>query len=225
MTRFKSCGNKRLRGGFSLLETMGVLTGVLMLASVSLPAVNSLANQTARVGAANLLLEAFEQARVSALSNGTNAYIGFANENLFPERDSEYPYRAFVIFRDRKDSDPGSGQFVPLSRWQFLPKNISFKRERFSIVGAPPAGVPYALALSDMSIPRLKTGDRVPVVVFGPNGSIQNPSQPNELRLFLYQGFFSNGRDNLASRSTGWFERVTLQRSTGRAQLDVTTTE
>ncbi len=202
---------------------MGVLSGVLMLASISLPAVNSLANQMARAGAANLLLEAFEQARSSALSNGTSAYIGFANESLFPERGSEYPYRAFIIFRDRKDGESGSGQFVPLSRWQFLPRNVSFKRERFSIVGDPSASAPYALELSDTSIPRLKAGDRMPAVVFSPYGNIENPSQANELRLFLYEGYFAYGKDNLKSQNTGWFERISLQRSTGRAQLDVTT--
>ncbi len=225
MTRFKSSGNKRLRAGFSLLETMGVLTGVAMFASISLPAVNSLVNQSARAGAANLLLEAFEQARVSALSSGSNTYVGFANEILFPESDSEYPYRAFIIFRDRKDTDPGNGQFVALSRWQFLPKNISFKRERFSIVGAPPGSAPYALTLTDASIPRLKVGDRMPVVAFSSYGTIENPIQANELRLFLYQGFFSNGRENPTSQNTGWFDHISLQRSTGRAQLDVTTIE
>lgn len=209
--------------GFSLIEMLGVIAILITLATLSLPTLSALSNQAGRKGAVNLLLNTFEQARVAALTSGCTTYIGFANELLFNQAGSEYPYRAFVVFRERTDTDSPGGTYVQLTRWLFLPKNISFKRERFSVVGNPATTVPYPLTLADNSISMLKAGDQIPALAFGPTGTIQNPTGSSDLRLFIYEGFFANNQDNFKSRNATYFERISFQRFTGRAQLDITT--
>ena len=213
----------RCNRGFTLIEMLSVIAILITLATLSLPTLSSLSNQAGRKGAVNLLLGTFEQARVAALTSGSTTYIGFANELLFNQPGSEYPYRAFVVFRDRTDTDTVGGTYVQLTRWMFLPKNISFKRERFSVVGNPSATVPYLLTLTDNSIAHLKVGDQIPAIAFNSTGTIQNPTGANDLHLFIYEGFFANNQDNFKSRDRTYFERISFQRFTGRAQLDITT--
>ncbi len=207
--------------GFSLIELLAVITIIVIMASMSVPVLTSLSNQSGRKGAVNILLNSFEQARVTALSNGVNAYVGFANETAFPASDSPYPYRAFILFRDRTDDDPGTGQYIALTKWTLLPKNISFKSERYSVVGDP-SFVPHTVT-SDGSIPIVGNGTALPAIVFSPSGSIQNPTNTADLKLYIYEGFFALGKDNFISPNRTFFERLSFRRFTGRAELDITT--
>lgn len=204
---------------FSLLELLAVLLVIVILSAVAAPSLMQIANTAGRKGAVNVILNAFEQARVSALTSGTNAYVGFADDN-FP--DANLQYRAFIIFRSSTSDDPASaGNYIALTKWETLPKNISFKSENNSIVAA------YTLSLTDDSLPKLSSGTSLPCIVFNSTGAIQQPTNSNMLQLFIYEGFFSNGQDNFTrsaqSSATALFERITFSRFTGRAHLDVTT--
>lgn len=209
--------------GFSLIELLAVICILAIMAAMSAPVLTSLSNQSGRKGAVNILLNSFEQARVTALSNGVNAYVGFANETAFPASDSPYPYRAFILFRDRTDEDPGTGQYVAMTKWMLLPKNISFKRERYSVIGDPSLSVPHTV-ISDGSIPKVGNGTALPAIVFSPSGSIQNPTNTADLKLYIYEGFFASGKDNFISPNRTFFERLSFRRFTGRAELDITQT-
>lgn len=204
--------------GFSLLELLAVIMIITILAAVSAPSLMQISNSAARKGAVNVLLNAFEQARVAALTSGTNTYVGFADKN-FP--NSSMRYRAFIIFRNAQTDDPpSSGNYIPLTKWEPLPQKISIKTEPNSLVEG------YELPLTDNSIPFYNSGDSLPCLVFNSTGAIQQPADSNKLQLFIYEGFFANGQDNFtrdAQNMTGaLFERITFSRFTGRAQLDIT---
>lgn len=205
--------------GFSLLEMLTVIVIISILAAVSAPSLMQISNSAARKGAVNVLLNAFEQARVAALTSGTNTYVGFADEN-FP--NSAMRYRAFIIFRNAQTDDPASaGNYIPLTKWEPLPQKISIKTEPNSLVEG------YQLPLTDNSIPYYGNGATLPCLVFNSTGAIQQPADSDKLQLFIYEGFFANGQDNFtrnAQTSSGaLFERITFSRFTGRAQLDITT--
>ncbi len=194
-----------------------VLVLITILTAVAAPALLSISNSAGRKAGVNTLLNAFEQARVAALTSGTNTYVGFADMD-FPVESMRY--RAFIIFRSAAPDEVLNTEYVALSRWEMLPKNISLKSEPSSLVGA------YRLTLSDSSIPRLSSGDSMPCLVFNSSGAITQPAAAANLQVFLYEGYFAGGQDNFVrkaqSGSAALFERISFSRFTGRAQLDIT---
>jgi len=191
---------------------------VVILAAVSAPSLMQISNSAGRKGAVNVLLNAFEQARVAALTSGENTYVALADEN-FPNPGLRF--RAFIIFRDASADEPGTGDYVVLTKWETLPRNISIKSEPNSLVEG------YDLTLTDSSIPNYNAGELLPCLVFNSAGAIQQPANPDKLQLFIYEGFFANNQDNFtrdAQSSAGaLFERIRFSRFTGRAQLDIST--
>jgi len=219
--------NSRPRA-FSLVELLVVVSIMAILAALSLPSIQNITGSTGRRGAVNVLLSTFEQARAAALESGANTYVGFADQN-FP--DETLRYRAFLVFRDRTEDDvPAAGDpdatlYVPLTKWEALPRKISIKSEPLSIVGD------YLLVLSDNSLPKLTGGQSLPVLAFNTAGGLQSVHSANKMRLFIYEGFYANGQDNFSRQaafqrsSAGLFERISFSRYTGRARLDVATTQ
>jgi prepilin-type N-terminal cleavage/methylation domain-containing protein len=203
--------------GFTLLEILTVVTVMAILTAISLPAINSMSNATGRQGAADTLLNVFEQARITALTNGVNSYVGFADESC-SQLGTDFPYHAYIIFRDRVDSDPAGVQYVPVTKWMFLPKNISFKKNNCtSLFEDTNAVVPVPAN----NLPQLADGAALPAIVYTPTGSIRTPSNPENLRLYLYEGVFVNNRETLMSKNSTYFDRITFQRFTGRAEMDL----
>lgn len=199
-----------------------------ILAALSLPSIQNITGSTGRRGAVNVLLNTFEQARATALETGANTYVAFADRN-FP--DEALRYRAFLVFRDRTEDDvPAAGEpnatvYVPLTQWESLPRKISIKSEPLSIVDD------YRLVLPDNSLPKISAGQSVPVLAFNTAGGLQSVHNASKMRLFIYEGFFANGQDNFFRQAAfqrsnaGLFERITFSRYTGRARLDVATTQ
>ncbi|MDR0534600.1 MAG: prepilin-type N-terminal cleavage/methylation domain-containing protein [Verrucomicrobiales bacterium] len=204
--------------GFTLLETLTVVSVMAILMATALPAINSMSNSTGRQGAVNTLLNAFEQARIAALTNGVNAYVGFADQSL-SQLGTDFPYHAYIIFRDRVDSDPAGVQYVAVTKWMFLPKNISFKRDCTSLFQDGTA----VLSIPSGNLPQLNSGASLPSIVYTPTGAIRTPSNPANLCLYLYEGVFANNRDTLMTKNSTYFDRITFQRFTGRAEMDLAT--
>jgi len=207
--------NKR---AFTLLETLTVVTVMAILMTAALPAINSMSNATGRQGAVNTLLNVFEQARITALSNGVNSYVGFADQSL-SQLGNDFPYHAYIIFRDRVDSDPAGVQYVAVTKWMFLPKNISFKKDCTSLFQDGTAVVPVPAN----NLPQLANGASLPAIVYTHTGAIKTPSKTESLCLYLYQGVFTNNRDMLMTKNSTYFDRITFQRFTGRAETDLAT--
>jgi len=198
---------------------------VVILAAVSAPSLMQISNSAGRKGAVNVLLNAFEQARVAALTSGENTYVGFATELNF-DAPSDYLYRAFIIFRDSSvdEKSNGAGNYIVLSKWEFLPKNIYFKEERLTIVGDE-NGALHTVTIDD-SIPGLSSGRAMPVIEFNDFGAVAAPVRASRndppISLFISENFYTASNPQ-GQQTGGYFERISFSRFTGRAQLDITT--
>lgn len=210
--------------GFSILELLVVVAVIAIMMSLLAPAVAGFSSTAGRRGAVNILMNTFEQARVAALESGQTVYVGFADAE-FPLEDMRYA--AFIVFRDATDdektADPGR-TYVVLKKWTQLPKRVAFKTGTSSLVDGTPkdcSGLSGELGSALAS-----WNEKVPVLAFNSSGAVDQPS--NNLRVFLYEGFFANGKDNITRNHASQqgagtlFEQISVSRYTGRAQLDIT---
>lgn len=203
---------------FSLIELLAVMAVIAVMTSLIAPAVSGFSSTAGRRGAVNILMNTFEQARVAALESGQNVYVGFADAD-FPVPDMRYA--AFTVFRDTTEEEinAGKGNFVVLKKWTRLPKNVSIKRVANSLVPMS-GGQTFAGLASEQSTSM--RDETMPVITFNNAGSVSGGGNP--LQIFIYDGYFGNNQDNFTRNSSDLFEKITLSRYTGRAQLDVTST-
>jgi len=214
---------------FSLVELVVVIGVIALMTSMLLPSIAGFSSTAGRRGAVNIVMNTFEEARVAALESGQNVYVAFADSD-FPI--SEMRYSAFMVFRDATDEekDPnGDGNtsdgqpYVILKKWTRLPKNIAFKRINNSLV--PTGGGQTTFSGLKTLMPSTQQDDTFPVLTFNSSGVVSGgPTPPNPIQIFLYEGYYGNGQDNFTRNAGDLFEKITLSRYTGRAQLDVTTT-
>lgn len=213
----------RKRAGFSLLEMLVVVAVIAIMMALMLPAIAGFSSTAGRRGAVNILMNTFEQARVAAIESGQTVYVGFADAD-FPVEDMRYA--AFVVFREATDEEKTSGKsYVVLKKWTRLPKSIAFKNTSKSLVGADELKKSFAGLASLMG--SAQSDERFPCVAFNSSGAVEEPA--NNLRVFLYEGYFAGGQDNFTrnkniQEAAGLFEQISLSRYTGRAQLDITAT-
>ncbi|MDR1191946.1 MAG: prepilin-type N-terminal cleavage/methylation domain-containing protein [Verrucomicrobiales bacterium] len=194
------------RRGFTLVELLVAVTIMITLMAVALPAINAMSGAIGRRGAADQVLLAFEQARVTALSHGVRAYVGFANEAFHP-LGAEFPWHAYIIFRERTDADPAGAEFVAVTKWLFLPRHILFQRDCPLFQNA---------AMQTVSgLPRLADRVTLPVIAYSPTGNIDHSG---DLHLYLDEGV--SGKVTRGARA-GAFAYINLRRFTGRAELVV----
>ena len=211
-------GRQPTPSGVSLVELISVLAIIILMAALIFPAAAAFSGTTARRGAVNVLLNAFEQARLAALETGQTVYVGFADAD-FPV--AEMRYAAFLVFRETSDDErfSGAGDFAVLRKWTRLPRQMAFKRIARSLV--PEAGGETFAGLSEL-LPAGVRDETFPCLAFTGTGSVLGGFNP--LQLFLYEGSYENGRDRPRTPSS-LFERISLSRYTGRARLEVTATQ
>ncbi len=210
---------------FSLLEVLIVIGLMTLLLGMTVPAVNSLANSGGRAGALNVVMNTFEQARAAALQASANVYIVFADAN---HPDENKRYRAFIVMRDSVTALDGPNttnkRFVALSRWQFLPRGISFRNIGASMLNAANM---TPLGLEDSREPFLANSPGLPAslpyVQFTSTGIVRQPADSAHLQLFIYEGYWDSeaSRDTATARGGDLLDQISLARFTGRAQVDV----
>lgn len=200
---------------FSLLELLAVIAIMLVMMSLLLPAVSGFSSTAGRRGAVNIVMNTLEQARVAALESGQTVYVGFA-DSTFPVEDMRNT--AFIVFRRATDEEAASGKsYVVLKNWSRLPRNVAFKDLGASIMGNK--GNPFSGL--EKELPASRNHNQFPVVAFDPSGAVDEPA--SNLQIFLTEAVQSGTQQKeLGTRTL--FEKITLSRYTGRAQLDVTTT-
>lgn len=215
--------NLRKRGGFTLVELLVVILILMVMAAMMAPVVSTLSNQAGRKGAVNILLNSFEQARVTALTTGAVTYVGFADASFPVEK---YRYRAFVIFRERTDDDPLAPPYVALTKWNFLPRGVSFKSVGAHLLGDTGLGNELNIGPGD-GVPNIEREMSLKSIGFNPSGQLSFPSGASsaQLNLFIYEGAYSASaakKDVPSDKKNIFFERISFRRFTGRAELDVT---
>ena len=188
------------------------------MAGLFYSAVSSFSSSAGRRGAANVLMNTLEHARIAALESGQTVYVGFADDD-FPVADMRY--KAFLVFRETSDEErtAGAGDYSLLRKWTKLPGNVAFKRVAGSLI--PESGAQTFPGLNAM-LPNSQHDEAFPCVAFNSSGAVDGGANPIE--LFLFEGHFAAGQD-IQTRSGGnLFEKISLSRYTGRAQFNVTTT-
>jgi len=208
----------RFQCGASLLELLSVSALIVLMAGIFYAAVSSFSSSAGRRGAANVLMNAFDYARVAALASGQTVYVGFS--------DSDFPieamrYKAFLVFRETSDEERASGaqDYLVLRKWTRLPGNAALKRVAGSLV--PESGGQTFPGLRNV-LPAGQHDESFPSVAFNSSGAVAGAGNPIE--LFLYEGYFAGDHDIQTQRSAGLFEKISLSRFSGRAQFNITTT-
>ena len=205
--------------GSSLLELLSVSALIVLLAGLFFTSISSFSSSAGRRGAANVVMNTLEHARVAALESGQTVYVGFSDDD-FPV--AEMRYKAFLVFRETSDEERAAGgkDYLVLRKWTRLPGHVAFKRVAGSVI--PESGGQTFTGLAEL-LPGSQRDEAFPAVAFNSSGAVVSGSSPIE--LFLYEGYFANGNDIQTQQSGGLFEKITLSRYTGRAQFNVTTTD
>ena len=218
-------------GAFTLVEMLAVMGIMLIMLGMLLPAINGALGSKGRKGAVSILLNTFEQARVAALEQSTNVYVGFADgsipNNGIGARNEGFAYTRFIVFRDRIDDIDGASapKYIPLTKWLALPKGISFKSDQKakadsfksnSVLGNPTVDIG-----PDDKFPGINTIYHMPAILFNNTGMIEKPT--SNLSIYLYEGFWNGVSDTFTRSNYGsLYDKITFSRFTGRAQLDIT---
>ena len=194
-----------------------------ILSAAAVPAISGMLSGPATKTAVNELMGAFEQARVAAMENGVNAYVGFAADDAALPADSQY--RSYIIFRDKTEEDVSNYSYIQMSKWQRLPQGVSFKSTPFTTPGildslqTDSQGQPVVytgIPTPGGSVPA--AGLTFPVVEFTPTGAIS--SSATDLSVYLYQGAYTNGHDQFTPSLQPYLDRMSLAHYTGRIQVD-----
>ena len=195
--------------GFSLIELMAVSSLLLLLAASLLPAVHSLGASSGRKGSLNILMNAFEQARMAALSTGQTVYVAFGPEAY---SDPATAAARFVIFRDTTDEErthPFGMKYVVLKNWTSLPAPVRFAQAPGTLIG--PDEIRGEFPGLNEQIGSRFAQDTFPFLSFNGSGAISQPAD-GHLRLALSQWASAGGP------ATSW-GAIYFSRSTGCAQV------
>jgi type II secretory pathway pseudopilin PulG len=203
---------------------MLVVVGVIaIMMSLLAPAIAGFQNTAGRRGAVNIVMNAFEQARVAALESGRPVHV-LLYRREFPEQD------ALMVVREPEDGLDTS-PLERLTKWTKLPKGV--------LLHNPGAVNLLSQALVDSTFlsrisptPQPGTGESVNRLTFNESGAVEFPSGATETRkLYLSEGIRQTGGSEAAISAKknsqgagGGFEVISISRYTGRAQLDITAT-
>jgi hypothetical protein len=210
--------SRRPQAGASLIELLAVAAIMALMATLLYSALPSLSNSAGRRGAVNILLNTFEYARIAALESGQTVYVGFADED-FPL--PEMRYAAFLVFRETSEGEraAGAGNYVVLTKWTKLPKNVAFKRVTGSLISENGGQTFSGL---NAALPTSQHDETFPSLAFNRTGAVEGGTSP--VHLYLYEGYYAGQQDIQTRRGGDLFDKISVSRYTGRAQFDVTKT-
>lgn len=225
--------NKIQRGkrGFTLVELLSVLVIMLVLGSLSLPAIQGARSTYDRKTAVDLVLSTIEQARVASLQSGENTYVILALAG-----DSGVSPDALIVAGD-PPLGAGTGE-VFYTHWIRLPLNVRFRSSTGTLVttNTLPTG------WSNSMLPPISGNPTYASFTFNSTGTISSPasgSGPNGgLDLALYEGTRASSHGHSTETAlgasaaatdklsdSGLYDVIRLSRYTGRSWADVSTLE
>lgn len=162
-------------GAFTLIELLVVVAIIAVLSALITPAVQGLMGTSGRRGALNTVTAVLEQARLSAVENGTTAYVGFPTNAA----NKTNGFSHLIVFRDARPGDTNLNP-VAVTRWQKLPNGV------FLEGGTGMSGAVRSRTLPSRTLPRLGgTEDlgQIPALAFNRFGQLQGAS--TEISLLL----------------------------------------
>jgi prepilin-type N-terminal cleavage/methylation domain-containing protein len=209
----KSTGgrNDRIPAGFNLIEVLAVLGILAVMAVLGVGALRALGNSAARGGAATVIMNALELARIRALESGRDVHVVFCRR-VAPSPD------AMMVLREPSS---GNGNYEPLSGWISLPKGVLFTRPDSPVPTVLDGGTGnFDRRRSPLVIPsddELPPGHGVAALSFNGRGQIIHPLS-GSLALGVAERYRSES-GNEAGRTDGGVDTIWLARLTGRSHL------
>ena len=158
----------RSGSAFTLIELLVVVAIIAVLSALITPAVQGLMGTSGRRGALNTVTAVLEQARLSAIENGTTAYVGFP----YNAANKTNGYSHLIVFRDARPGDTNANP-VAVTRWQRLPNGV------FLQGGTGLSGAVTTRTLPTRTLPRLGGSEdltQIPALAFNRFGQLQGAS-------------------------------------------------
>lgn len=158
----------RAGAAFTLIELLVVVAIIAVLSALITPAVQGLMGTSGRRGALNTVTAVLEQARLSAVENGTTAYVGFPHNAA----NKTNGYSHLIVFRDPRPGDTNTNA-VAVTRWQRLPNGV------FIQGGTGLSGAVTTRTLPTRTLPRLGGSEdltQIPALAFNRFGQLQGAS-------------------------------------------------
>ena len=159
---------QRSDAAFTLIELLVVVAIIAVLSALITPAVQGLMGTSGRRGALNTVTAVLEQARLSAVENGTTAYVGFPHNAA----NKTNGFSHLIVFRDARPGDTNTNA-VAVTRWQRLPNGV------FIQGGTGLSGAVTTRTLPTRTLPRLGGSEdltQIPALAFNRFGQLQGAS-------------------------------------------------
>ena len=204
---------------FSLLELLAVTAIVGMLMALAVPAISGFTSPAGRKGAVIVVMNALEQARVSAIETGRDVVVLFWRKNGSTGTQPDEPDALMLLRRNETDT-----AWEPATRWIKLPNGVLFHSEdENSLIRGSQPDSSLLLAVPGATPSASQTG----ALQFSSSGAVKNPATSSAgLYIAFTEGQRASGSNTLAidKQKSGGREVISLARYTGRATMDIVAT-
>jgi prepilin-type N-terminal cleavage/methylation domain-containing protein len=205
------------QSAFSLVELLAVTAIVGMLMALAVPAISGFTSPAGRKGAVIVVMNALEQARVSAIETGRETVVLFWKKNGvagFPPDEPD----SLMILRINE-----AGSWESISRWVKLPNGVLFQSENTSsLILTTQADQSMLDAVPNTTAK--PTASQSGAVQFTASGAIKSPfTSSSGLYIAFAEGQRATGSDTMAvkKQKSGGKEVISLARYTGRSTMDI----
>jgi prepilin-type N-terminal cleavage/methylation domain-containing protein len=202
---------------FTLLELLVVVAVICVMLGLLAPAVAGMTSPAGRNGAVIVVMNALEQARVSAIETGRETVVLFWKKNGvagFPPDEPD----SLMILRINE-----AGSWESISRWVKLPNGVLFQSENTSsLILTTQADQSMLDAVPNTTAK--PTASQSGAVQFTASGAIKSPSTSSSgLYIAFTEGQRATGSDTMAvkKQKSGGKEVISLARYTGRSTMDI----